>query len=190
MAEKDRHKKDQADTYDVLSVLGIDPGANNDLLLGFDSGLGLAANIERMMSRLSLDQSPDPWSHEPPFADTSGPLPVHFVGEFDLEILEFTLELSRAPSPAEARQFSKWLSVVGPEVADAADDHVDDHISAWSEATTIAASATRPPALNWYFDAVVASPATVRRLIDRTVAHILDAELPATRLVVGHPNGS
>jgi hypothetical protein len=113
-----------------------------------------------------------------------GPIPVEFAEAWSPDPLYFTLELSRAATAKELAAMTSWVAEIGGR--EAGDD--EDHVSFWSEVEAVVLEKTRTPAMRWWFDAAAAGPATIRRLIDGTTTHAIEAGLPARRLILGDPS--
>jgi hypothetical protein len=176
------------DIVEFAKRLGMDPRdfEDNDVAtmakrFGLRSESGVALNLQRVLS-MDVPRS-DPWAGrdllEPPFA---GPIPVVLVGEVDLDPLEFSLELTRPALLSEVGALTEWIAAA----ARYASSDEDDHVSAWSEAEAGTLGDAGAPIISWYLDAALASPATIRKLIDDTTQHVFDSGLPALRLLVGH----
>jgi hypothetical protein len=177
------------DIAELAKRIGMDPGdfEGNDVAamakrFGLRSDQSAAWNIQRVLA--AGTSRPDPWEGHSGFPDGpfDVPIPVVLAGELDLDPLEFALELTRPAISSEVAALTDWIAGIGRE--ESSDE--DDHVSSWSdaEAGTLADSAA--PVIAWHFDAALAGPATIRRLIERTAHHAVDAGLPAQRLLVGH----
>jgi hypothetical protein len=93
----------------------------------------------------------------------------------------FTLVFDQTPPPSLIQVISDLVETIAKR--EASDD--DDHISNWSRAEATAAGDTTAPGVEWHLDAVVASPATIRRVIEATAAFAAELDPMPTRLFVG-----
>jgi hypothetical protein len=137
------------------------------------------------MRRLAdVPKDRDPWATggnvlEEPF---HGAIPVEFLGDLDLDPLEFAVELARAASWAELEDLRLALDVLGRR--ESGDDA--DHVSNWSPPTAGRLPTTRQAIVRWHYDAAMAGPATIRRLIEGTLNAVEELGLPGVRLLIGH----
>ena len=177
------------DITEFAKRIGMDPRdfEGNDVAamakrFGLRSDRSAAWNIQRVLA--AGTPRPDPWEGHTGFPDEpfEGPIPVVLTGDLDLDPLEFALELTRPAMSAEVAALSEWIAGIGRE--ESSDE--DDHVSSWSDAEAGTLADLGAPVITWHFDAALAGPATVRRLIDRTTHHAVDAGLPAQRLLIGH----
>jgi len=153
------------------------PGTDSERDRIFDQAIdALGSLLER--GRLSVAETHDRSLGIP----AASSIPIELVGEFDLDPLEFTLELERPATPDEIDAVTAWVEQLGN--AEAIDD--EDHVSFWSEAEVGFLPGTGAPMVSWWFDAAAASPATIRRLMEGTVRSAAGSSLPVVRLLVGH----
>lgn len=124
----------------------------------------------------------DPWADRRSLTGEPfhSPFPLEVAGEPELDPLVFTVGLARPATSLELDALTAMIAELGRE--ESRDD--DDHVSYWSPVT-----ARRTPdagdAVEWWLDAATASPRTVRRIVEKTVAGLIVLGIPATFLRVG-----
>lgn len=172
-----------AETRLALAELGLD--LERDSVEAVSGRLGLRGSALEQWSQLAAlraDES-DAWAvgSEDLIRSASGPTPIEFVGDLETDPLVFTFELRKPATPAQIKSLSNWAEAIGRLESD--DD--EDHVSSWSDARPVVLSGARHGVM-WHYDAAVAGPDTVRRLIEAASAYGAHIRPAALRLLVGH----
>jgi hypothetical protein len=123
--------------------------------------------------------------------DVASPVPSIEAGALQVDVEEdlepdpliFTVVLTR---PASAEDVAALTALVD-ELGARESRNDADHVSFWSEAMRDRWLSTGGRTVSWWFDAAVASPATIDRLINETVQRLRAMNLPVVRLFVGDP---
>jgi hypothetical protein len=113
----------------------------------------------------------------------SGALQVDVEEDLQPDPLIFTVVLTR---PASAEDVAALTALVD-ELGARESRNDADHVSFWSEAMSDRWLSAGGRTVSWWFDAAVASPATIDRLINDTVQRLRAMNLPVVRLLVGDP---